>query len=518
MKRPRTLAAALVFALLLIAAGVATTVIVLRGSPKGVPPELVPPSWAEYRASPGHAFHVGGGKAECKDCHDFQREGFKNPGVAPCQRCHETQAKRAHTGNAEKPTTCLTCHVFAPDVAPPKCVSCHAQPQGHFAAIGVHATTECTQCHRMHEEPSVVVKDCTTCHKQRALRHAEHVDSKGCSDCHLPHTPALAALTMCSTCHTQPAGPRPANHDSCIGCHKPHDFFANGAAACIGCHGLKPTLMADVVPKHAVCTSCHTPHAPMLAAQSCVGCHATVQPLHDGKTACVGCHEPHAGDVSTKVDRCTSCHAKVALADTAAHAGGIACVGCHKPHDFAPPADRRALCATCHAREATLSSTNKGHLDCASCHGASAHTPTKVPICGTCHAVELASAPPGHQACLGCHDPHGGARPPANACRTCHEDKFGGNHAPVAGGCETCHRPHGPSGPAGPPACLTCHVRDKLPALHAMSGHAACLECHTSHGPPRADRATCTAGSCHADRREHQPQALVCDGCHVFRK
>jgi hypothetical protein len=37
-----------------------------------------------------------------------------------------------------------------------------------------------------------------------------------------------------------------------------------------------------------------------------------------------------------------------------------------------------------------------------------------------------------------------------------------------------------------------------------------------AHFPPRADRATCT-GSCHADRRNHQPDAKICTGCHVFR-
>ena len=88
MKRRRALTVALLVALLLVIAGTVTTVVVLRRGPKGVPPELVPPSWAEFRTSPGHASHVGGAKAECKDCHDFQREGFKNPGVTPCLRCH----------------------------------------------------------------------------------------------------------------------------------------------------------------------------------------------------------------------------------------------------------------------------------------------------------------------------------------------------------------------------------------------------------------------------------------------
>jgi hypothetical protein len=72
---------------------------------------------------------------------------------------------------------------------------------------------------------------------------------------------------------------------------------------------------------------------------------------------------------------------------------------------------------------------------------------------------------------------------------------------------------------AAPPGCATCHARPTLPALHAAPGHAQCSACHvSSHEPPREDRATCTAGSCHADRTSHQPAAQVCTGCHVFRK
>jgi hypothetical protein len=135
--------------------------------------------------------------------------------------------------------------------------------------------------------------------------------------------------------------------------------------------------------------------------------------------------------------------------------------------------------------------------------------------CGTCHAAEQASAPAGHQRCVGCHEPH--ATQPTPACTTCHAKMNGEPHTTIQGGCATCHRPHGPGGLPAPPDCKTCHAPGTLPALHAAPGHAACASCHVSpHEPPREDRAGCT-GTCHVDKRDHQPGAPVCSGCHVFR-
>jgi hypothetical protein len=168
----------------------------------------------------------------------------------------------------------------------------------------------------------------------------------------------------------------------------------------------------------------------------------------------------------------------------------------------------------------SLASTSKGHGDCSACHGQSlAHAPAPPAPCGTCHAKEQASAPAAHAKCERCHEPHGGTVKPEAACASCHADRTGGPHGGIAGGCRTCHRPHGPGGVPQPPTCTQCHAPSSLPALHASRGHTDCATCHTSsHAPPRAERTTCTAGGCHADRRDHQPAAQVCSGCHVFRR
>jgi hypothetical protein len=511
---------AIIGALLLLLAIAATTFGLVHRfwphHPPGIPPELVPASWEQYRTSPGHMTHVEGGKATCTDCHDYTREGFKDPGSAPCARCHAKEAAKSHHGDVATKTECLTCHVFAPDKVAPTCISCHATMQGASAGVSVHATTPCASCHQLHETPSIVATSCTGCHQERAVEHARHVGTKGCLDCHSGHGPASTALTSCASCHARASGPQPPGHDTCFGCHAPHEFATN-VNVCANCHAGKATLVATQVEAHATCTNCHAPHAPAQAAASCANCHTNVHVTHDGHDACVECHEPHGPNADNKVvDTCTSCHKNVASSDTSAHAKGVACRECHAPHDFPIP-DRKTLCVNCHASETTLAGGSKGHNDCTSCHGASTHKPIAAPTCGSCHQAEQSTAPPGHQKCVECHEPHAGTiLPRAASCASCHAEQAKSEHASVQGGCNTCHRPHGPSGVASPPVCTTCHATAQLPALHAAPAHSNCASCHSAHEPPRADRVTCT-GSCHADKRDHQPQAQVCSGCHVFR-
>ena len=329
---------------------------------------------------------------------------------------------RAHAGNAEKRTDCLTCHVFAPNIAAPKCESCHSAPQGTFAAIA-------GPCHdRVH----AVSPDA-----RRTVRRVEgvHDVSQGAGPpARGARRTRRAASTVTSLTRRRAAAPTDVRDLSraagradglratipASGATSPTDSSPGERSPASGATARSrrswPLRSRRTRPARAAIRLTR----PRWQPESCTGCHASIRPVHDGKTACVGCHEPHTGDVNAKVDTCTTCHKNVAFADTAAHAGGIACVGCHKPHDFAPPADRRAFCATCHAPEATLASANKGHVDCVSCHGPSAHQPSIIPVCGNCHAPEQTSAPPGHQKCLACHDPHAGTRPPLDVCRSCH--------------------------------------------------------------------------------------------------
>jgi hypothetical protein len=275
MTRPGPIFATTGLALALLAGAVAALVRAWPAAAPGVPPELVPASWEQYRTSAGHMAHVGSGKVACRYCHDFEHDGFKNPGTAPCARCHGKETSHGHTGAGQDKTDCLTCHTFAPGGQPPACIGCHSKVEGHAERVSVHATTDCLNCHRVHEDPSIVPKDCTTCHDERATEHARHAGTKKCLDCHTGHASAAAAPATCASCHARPAGPKPAGHDSCVGCHAPHTFTAT-PGVCAGCHGPKPTLVAARAPAHAACTSCHEPHAPAFAADSCTHCHADV--------------------------------------------------------------------------------------------------------------------------------------------------------------------------------------------------------------------------------------------------
>jgi len=539
-RSPRTIAGFAATVLFLALAGAAGFFRVLSKRPDPVVPrEYVPPSYADFRTSVGHKAHVGKGNVTCRDCHGTEGD-FSKPGTDVCARCHAEQTTHTHAGG-ERKTDCFSCHSFAPRDAP-TCIGCHAEKLGTHGAVIQHATVDCKECHDPHKTPSIAPKACTSCHEERALSHAAHEGSQDCRDCHKAHEPARAAVVGCASCHEKPAGPKPAGHDSCLTCHKPHDFKGQ-PGVCAGCHGAKPTRLADVVPAHARCTNCHTPHAPGQAASSCRNCHTStheassaVAPVlasseqppaaiavmlgleHGGKVACVGCHAPHRGDLSAKAATCTSCHGSVAASDVGVHAmDKTACRDCHTPH-AAEPVERGALCAKCHGAEAEKTSHNRGHQDCASCHGKSAHHPAGAPECASCHTKESATAPLGHQKCASCHEPHGGERTQmAASCANCHAKEASAQHGSLEGGCANCHRPHGPAGIPAPPACTSCHQRPTLPALHALESHAQCNLCHSSHGPPRSDRATCTS-NCHANRRDHQPNAVACDGCHVFRK
>lgn len=519
--KPRSIALALFALVVMLAAAIGG---LLKKWPRepGPPPELVPPSWAEYRTSTGHTRHVGKEKIACTACHDYAKSGFANVELAKCAGCHAKEAAQSHHGGKMN-TGCLTCHTFSPK-SPPTCVGCHtgAHETASAPLVSVHATAPCKDCHRVHERPAVKDADCTGCHEKVTLRHAEHTAGASCRDCHRGHEPAAHALETCAGCHETPKGPRPAGHDSCSTCHKPHDFANVGSFTCSGCHAhaKEATLASALTALHRACTNCHTPHNPTNTAGSCRACHAGVHVEHGKQGACTNCHKPHADDLDVSVAACTSCHRDVAKSDKGAHDGKAPCTACHEAHRFSPP-DPKSICTTCHTRQATLVGLNRSHSECTNCHGTNAHEPQAAPPCATCHERERATAPPGHQACTGCHDAHGATVPPLKSCASCHKKESATPHGGLPGGCETCHRPHGdshkPELALAPPPCVSCHAPKKLPGLHAVDQHAACANCHEPHGPPRDDRATCT-GSCHADKRDHEKGAPVCSGCHPFAR
>ena len=513
----------------------------------------------------------------CAACHDVHGDRAAGARVvlADCTACHastsvahgKTVVTAREGVDASTPLLEVAMR-FATDARAAKELRDGGVPSdgGHTSHAG--AVQVCTTCHAPHSGGAEARGTCVSCHagKDADAHDAPRVDPRGrnvaghqaCTTCHEPHRATKDATRTCEGCHgdhraaTTNAATTKAGHTACTTCHTPHAPAEAGASCASGaCHGGKTALASSRVAAHAKCNSCHDVHQPTKSpALACVRCHGDVQPKHPGFTtktagpsACVGCHTAHPATAGAKSAAsatsvaCSSCHAK-AHGDKGFHVGGVTCTQCHSAHDFgaamlrphgATPTNAAALpktpakpealaqCARCHAAEKAAVAQRPGHTDCESCHGA-AHNPVKKPACATCHAQEVATAPKGHSACASCHDSHSGARGTRAVCTNCHAEKAKAPHGNLGNGCASCHAAHGPKGILVPPPCTTCHTQAKLEGLHSASGHAAnCASCHSSHAAPRSDRATCTS-SCHVDRRNHQPEAKLCKGCHMFEK
>ncbi|MEO6600942.1 MAG: hypothetical protein ABIQ16_13770 [Polyangiaceae bacterium] len=501
----------------------------------------------------------------CATCHakeariehaaSLAQQRFGPHAKADCTSCHEFAAHESDAGVAQR-------------FLPTDCVRCHGQAQGALPAVTIHGSSRCVTCHHPHEDEHPKPAPCANCHQVKATHANEgKTPTQVCTTCHaLQHAPAAAALTSCVTCHasTQPVVPATAlfagGHSQCVGCHRPHDFAESKVAQCRSCHADLNVLAAPRVQAHSVCTSCHQPHAVRESAlNACASCHQRVHPDHpkfQNKGACVGCHEPHPRSVqlTSVVRACSSCH-QTATSEKAFHEA-VTCTTCHAPHQFALTLQSKVLCNTCHTREVslvtTLASTNgalsTGHAACQGCHKGLPHHPKGVTAacgtchgaveaktnqghractnchephsgqrqaaCGNCHAKEQTSAPLGHQVCTNCHEPHSGT-PTGAVCARCHANEAQSKHGQLAGACASCHRPHGPNGLASPPACTNCHQSTQLAGLHSVRQHQACTKCHGGHESAALQtRAPCLA--CHADRKDHFPDAPRCASCHLF--
>jgi hypothetical protein len=539
-------------------------------------------AWQTARTVIGHQVHVVREKIACVKCHELTNDSIGAAVPGRCAACHEKQARIEHAASQGEerfgPGTkadCTNCHAFTPSrsgdatagaVVPEatECSRCHTQHQGKTPGVRVHSASDCVKCHRPHDDTKPEPAACNGCHADVKRSHAAHGKSitAGCTTCHEhQHAPASDARGTCAACHSKEEPVIAATalfadgHPECLGCHRPHDFEKAEAVRCRSCHEDVLVLGAPRVREHNTCTNCHAPHDVRGSPdRACAGCHTYQQPDHPKHGAagtCVGCHDPHPSSARahTRARNCSSCH-QAAASDKGFH-GGTECKQCHQPHDFVRPASDHSACQACHAKELTLVRSITGHQACEGCHAGLPHRPTALAVgCESCHADEHKEATRGHSKCTSCHEPHGGAA--ATPCQSCHQGEHKSaprghqdcqschqahsgsaakatcaschapesrtNHGEMAQGCNACHRAHGPGGMPQPPACATCHATAALPSLHQVKAHQRCASCHTGHGEavPTAERAGCLA--CHADRRDHFPDASSCASCHPFSK
>jgi predicted CXXCH cytochrome family protein len=487
----------------------------------------------------GHAVHIRSWGLVCKDCHSIEADAFRRPSSDKCQSCHARQHLALHQSAAapSEARDCIACHGFLPragdDRDPWNCMRCHAQDQVGAPAVVVHRREACGQCHRPHEEPATLPKDCNGCHNGLRAKKHDPPPKRPCLDCHQAlHQSAPSGSEACLGCHGQkePLVPKTAifasGHRRCDSCHTTHEEKAGLKLACRDCHSQQHVVGMERIPEHANCLSCHNQHNVLGSASlACARCH-TGQ-VHkdtsiDISRGCASCHNVHGTEKAVLTSTasgtdCAGCHTS-ASSNSAFHSPKVVCSSCHEEHGSNPrgPLEVKS-CGTCHANKVELVAFNQGHAECRKCH-VDKHQPLSIVAggCAACHGPEAQSMPKGHakENCIGCHDPHSGKQ---RACATCHQKETKGVHGNLTTGCQTCHRPHGPKGVESPPGCSSCHAPTTLRALHQVPQHAAaCRACHVApHEPPRDDRTTCTS-SCHIDRREHQPRATGCTGCHNF--
>ncbi|HEU4734307.1 MAG TPA: hypothetical protein VFT22_40725 [Kofleriaceae bacterium] len=493
---------------------------------------------SDVRTTALHRAHLAAAdRVECASCHDLRAREFRAPPDEKCLGCHTGHEPAVHDGAPE--AGCLTCHDFLlPEGATAwahGCETCHDRARGTRPAIVIHAKQDCVACHAVHPRRDVRPAACLGCHDTRTTGHPAGGSGRAvCQACHAPHRPAHEARARCEACHVAGGRDLPAaaripstalfrGHDRCLQCHTGHTFTRAAVKACRDCHPGKRVLASERVAAHASCTSCHEPHAAQASpAARCPACHAAIaadskHPRDPGGRDCVGCHPPHQDlGPSRVVLGCTDrCHADKR---EAGH-GTATCGDCHARHRFLPTRTGPALCLGCHAGpigHAPAIAASEGHARCTSCHLTAAHRPAAArPACGTCHQVEASTAPAGHAECRNCHDVHSGKlRVEAARCESCHADRTHTRHLRVPGGCQACHRPHGPRGPATRPPCSQCHAPASLTGLHASSSHKSCTACHLAHAPEVTGREPCLR--CHADRRDHEPAARLCQACHPF--
>ncbi|MCP5022383.1 MAG: hypothetical protein GY930_11480 [bacterium] len=342
-------------------------------------PDLPPQGWWQERGSvmPHDSFptdctlcHIGSDWHTIREDIDFDHEaetGYALEGAhaqALCLRCHNDRGPV----QAFESRGCAGCHGDVHrGLLGEGCSSCHDvnswQATGpvadhsrtRFPLTGMHAATECWQCHPGAGvgEFSGADPECLSCHADELARVADpdHVLqgwTRRCDRCHLPTSwdgPGFRhsvfalvgshAIEDCSRCHT--TGVFDALSPLCVGCHleeyentldPPHLTYSY-PTQCQNCHGLG--VWEDAVFSHqgllTNCVTCHEDdylgvanpnHVGQGYPTTCELCHTTVDWEDDIFDHAWPRHGPH------EFMACVDCHLNAPLIVAP---GG--CVHCH---------------------------------------------------------------------------------------------------------------------------------------------------------------------------------------------
>ncbi|WP_172203424.1 DmsE family decaheme c-type cytochrome [Niveibacterium sp. COAC-50] len=237
-----------------------------------------------------------------------------------------------------------------------------------------------------------------------------------------------------------------------------------------------------------------------------------------GADTCLECHDADSDTATfTTAGIFKSKHGQRGDAHSPFGPKGLQCEACHGPGDrhstqkskkiqtinslkansFYTPAERNAVCLSCHQNRSRnawhAEAHDRSQLACTDCHKLHVEKDpvlakkTEPDVCFRCHKSERvdfqkASSHPvrfGLMACSDCHNAHGSGtqamlkKPTLNqTCYSCHAEKRGPllwEHAPVTEDCGLCHTSHG----SVRPAMLTKSTTSLCQTCHSVAGHPA---------------------------------------------
>lgn len=364
--------------------------------------------------------------ATCRKCHVLIEEVHrkvingelweKEPSKIPvCVDCHQPhEARKVFYDEGVSDNDCLTCHEKTIQGANKEI----AAVDKNSLMASTHKKNRCSQCHTgadpSHARPCDTLKpkvDCSACHQTQVEMYNKSIhgklvaqgdaDAPECLDCHSghgnlsktdPNSPTFVknVPALCGKCH-QPDGKAAKRM------HSSQTDIVNNYTNSIHGKGLLESGLLVA----ATCTSCHTSHMELPAADpessvnpknmpdTCGKCHegvekAFVQSVHSSEVTKTGeklptCNTCHTAHTIARTDedafrqkiigRCGDCHVegteqyfetyhgKVAKLGAAGSANTARCHDCHGAHDILAVSDPKShvshdnvvqTCAKCH--------------------------------------------------------------------------------------------------------------------------------------------------------------------------
>ncbi|MEW6615795.1 MAG: sulfate respiration complex hexadecaheme cytochrome HmcA [Thermodesulfobacteriota bacterium] len=316
-----------------------------------------------------------GTESSCRDCHrekdEENRRSYKNVAHEDCINCHMKLSKESKkTG----PYVCEGCHIEKKQQTTKEAVVIprleRGQPDRILISIKGSRMKGVPFDHKSHETQSLT---CRNCHHEKLI---------ACKECHtINGSPEGGMVNLAKAYH------EPLSERSCIGCHTSY----KSKPSCAGCHHLLESGLTE-----ASCLPCHNGSFKEVGVASKLGNPNKLLPAN------------LSGDITIKTMERDYMPAKfphlriIKKLTEISNSSNLA----KKFHN-----DQKTICSACH-------------------HKSPLEAKKEVPLCSTCHSVNMEpkkTDTPGllgayHRLCLGCHKE---MRIEPMNCTGCHAEKTG---------------------------------------------------------------------------------------------